>query len=63
MKNAMLVRCARIIRIVRVLRMVTAFQELYLMVQALAGTMRTVFWACVLIFLVFCALSVVALDV
>merc|ERR1712032_1443981 len=46
----------------RVLRLLTMFTELYLMISALATTMRTIFWASLLLLLVFCVLSIISLE-
>lgn len=63
MQSASLIRLIRILRIVRVLRLLTMFQELHLMIAGLASTMRTIFWACLMLLVVFAMLSVVALEV
>lgn len=39
------------------------FQELHLMIAGLASTMRTIFWACLMLLVVMAMLSVVALEV
>merc|ERR1712129_363329 len=42
---------------------ITMFQELYLMIASLASTMRTIFWACVMLCIVLSILSLVAVEV
>jgi len=55
-------RLTRLLRMARVLRLLTMFTELYLMISALATTMRTIFWASLLLLLVFCVLSIISLE-
>jgi len=61
-QNAALIRLIRIFRVVRVLRVMTLFHELYLMLTSLASTMRTIFWACVMLCIVLSILSLVAVE-
>jgi len=48
-KDAVMIRAIRVLRLVRMLRLLTIFQELYLMISSMASTLRTIFWACIML--------------
>merc|ERR1719181_336704 len=55
-------RIARVLRLVRIFRLLTAFRSLYLIVNGFADTMKTIFWALVLLFLLLAMCSLIAVD-
>mmetsp|Transcript_61951 Transcript_61951/g.122532 ORF Transcript_61951/g.122532 Transcript_61951/m.122532 type:complete len:728 (+) Transcript_61951:80-2263(+) len=62
-QDAALFRLVRVLKIVRALRLLTMFQELYLMIASMASTMRTIFWACVLLAVVMSVLALIAMEI
>jgi len=62
-QDAALFRLVRVLKIVRALRLLTMFQELYLMIASMASTMRTIFWACVLLAIVMSVLALIAMEI
>eukprot|EP00747_Dinoflagellata_sp_TGD_P073973 gnl/TRDRNA2_/TRDRNA2_158136_c1_seq1.p1 gnl/TRDRNA2_/TRDRNA2_158136_c1~~gnl/TRDRNA2_/TRDRNA2_158136_c1_seq1.p1 ORF type:complete len:797 (-),score=127.62 gnl/TRDRNA2_/TRDRNA2_158136_c1_seq1:60-2189(-) len=55
-------RVFRMARIVRVFRLLASFRELYLMINGLVSALKTMFWACVLLVLILCIVSILAVD-
>lgn len=58
----MILRVLRLGRVVRLFRMFTMFDELMLMMQSFLATMRSIFWACILLFCLLSLWSVVAVE-
>ena len=47
-----LLRVGRLFRVVRIIRVVRLFRSLRTLVQSLVGTLKTLFWALLLLFLI-----------
>eukprot|EP00419_Tripos_fusus_P032937 CAMPEP_0172781784 /NCGR_PEP_ID=MMETSP1074-20121228/203602_1 /TAXON_ID=2916 /ORGANISM="Ceratium fusus, Strain PA161109" /LENGTH=701 /DNA_ID=CAMNT_0013618761 /DNA_START=24 /DNA_END=2129 /DNA_ORIENTATION=+ len=62
-KDAVIIRIVRIARLARMLRLLTWFQELYLLFAGFASTLRTVFWAVIMLFAVISVFSLIAVEI
>jgi len=58
-----IIRVIRITRLARMLRLLTIFQELYLMIAGMASTLRTIFWACIMLIAVLAVCALVAVEI
>jgi len=61
-KDAVIIRVIRITRLARMLRLLTMFQELYLMMSGMASTLRTIFWAVIMLIAVLSVCALVAVE-
>mmetsp|Transcript_88463 Transcript_88463/g.245675 ORF Transcript_88463/g.245675 Transcript_88463/m.245675 type:complete len:651 (-) Transcript_88463:137-2089(-) len=62
-QDALVIRIFRLLRMVRILRLLTVFNELYLMLAGIGSTMRTIFWAVIMLTVVLSLASLVAVEI
>jgi len=63
MQHATVLRLIRALRFTRILGLLSMFRELYLMLACLVSTMRTIFWACLMLSVFLLVLALVGLEV
>lgn len=61
--NLSIIRVVRMARIVRIFRLLTAYRELYLMINGFVSTMKTILWASFLLGICISILSMLSVEV